>query len=221
MDEEQKGGAPTWMLTYGDSVTLLVTFFVLLLTFSTPNPEDFQQLATGLCQGARTVGLFGGSYERNALALEQRRLMTGRLDAEGAENAPTHSDAPLSELIYHYADIDVAQLPELKGAVVIRIPLVDLFGTGVQLTESGAGALDHVVRMARAQSYSVIVRVEVGDAFPPPQRRNRSLLLGTRVLGYLRENAADACKDLGLSDTVQLAHSALPADHCEITMLEI
>ncbi len=34
------GGAPEWMVTYGDMVTLLLTFFVLLLTFMEPIKED-------------------------------------------------------------------------------------------------------------------------------------------------------------------------------------
>ena len=37
------GGAPKWMVTYGDLMSLLLTFFVLLLSFSTVKVEDFQQ----------------------------------------------------------------------------------------------------------------------------------------------------------------------------------
>lgn len=36
-------GAPAWMVTYGDMVTLLLTFFVLLLTFMEPKEEDLVQ----------------------------------------------------------------------------------------------------------------------------------------------------------------------------------
>lgn len=43
------GGAPEWMVTYGDLVTLLLTFFVLLLTFMEPKEEDLvQQLLEAL-----------------------------------------------------------------------------------------------------------------------------------------------------------------------------
>jgi len=34
------GGAPEWMVTYGDMVTLLLTFFVLLFTFMKPKEEE-------------------------------------------------------------------------------------------------------------------------------------------------------------------------------------
>ena len=32
--EEKKGGAPEWMVTYSDMVTLLLTFFVMLLAMA-------------------------------------------------------------------------------------------------------------------------------------------------------------------------------------------
>ncbi len=38
------GGAPAWMTTYGDMVTLLLCFFVLLFSMSTINQEKFQKV---------------------------------------------------------------------------------------------------------------------------------------------------------------------------------
>lgn len=45
---EEKKGAPAWMTTYGDMVTLLLTFFVALISMSTISPGKFQQVAVGL-----------------------------------------------------------------------------------------------------------------------------------------------------------------------------
>ncbi len=42
--EEQKSGAPEWMNTYGDMVTLLLTFFVLLFAFSNVDKQKFAAL---------------------------------------------------------------------------------------------------------------------------------------------------------------------------------
>ncbi len=46
--EEPKKGAPEWMNTYGDMVTLVLTFFVLLFSFSTIDAQKWQQLVAAL-----------------------------------------------------------------------------------------------------------------------------------------------------------------------------
>ncbi|MCL4218458.1 MAG: hypothetical protein KJ052_15835, partial [Candidatus Hydrogenedentes bacterium] len=57
-NEEQMGGAPAWMVTYGDLMSLLLTFFVLLLSFSTIQEEDFNKAMMSF-QGA--LGIFDKS----------------------------------------------------------------------------------------------------------------------------------------------------------------
>ena len=47
-------GAPLWMTTYGDLMTLLLTFFVLLFSFSSMRQEEFKQ-AMGSLKGALGV----------------------------------------------------------------------------------------------------------------------------------------------------------------------
>lgn len=51
---EGGGGAPEWVVTYGDMMSLLLTFFILLLSFSSVNQEDFNE-AMGSVQGALGV----------------------------------------------------------------------------------------------------------------------------------------------------------------------
>jgi len=51
----EKGGAPSWMTTYGDMVTLLLTFFVLLYSFSSIDAEKWQALVVSLSGGSKGV----------------------------------------------------------------------------------------------------------------------------------------------------------------------
>jgi len=46
--EEVKMGAPEWMTTYGDMVTLLLCFFVLLYSFATLDVQKFQAVAQSM-----------------------------------------------------------------------------------------------------------------------------------------------------------------------------
>ncbi len=219
--EEQPGGAPAWMLTYGDTVTLLVTFFVMLLTFSTPNDEDFGRFAAGLLPGGRQMALFAGVPGENNLAPDRRRLSAGRLDRDGAEKPPLNNESALDELTRHYPAIDVAQLRGLKGALLIRIPLVELFGTDVKLVSEGERALDYAVKVARGRAYSIVVRAELGSGLPPAEREARSLARAAQVVQYLRQSPGKACQEVGLSDNVELGDSPLGEGQCEIIMLEV
>lgn len=45
VEEEQEAGAPEWMVTFSDCMTLLLTFFVLLLSFATFEVKVFENLS--------------------------------------------------------------------------------------------------------------------------------------------------------------------------------
>ncbi|MCK9479799.1 MAG: OmpA family protein [Firmicutes bacterium] len=53
--QNTRKGAPAWMNTYGDMVTLLLTFFVLLYSFSSIDAEKWQALVISLSGGQRGV----------------------------------------------------------------------------------------------------------------------------------------------------------------------
>jgi len=219
--EEQRAGSPAWMMTYGDSITLLLTFFVMLLTFSTPNEEEFQRFSAGLLRGSKQAALFPGSPGQTALTEDAERLTESRIDQEGAEKPPQNSEDALDQLTKHYEEIDISQLPDLKGALLIKIPLVELFGTDTELGENGRNVLGHVVKMARARPYSIVVRARAGRGVPPEEQAQRSLGLATRVVQYLNSQVGRICPDIGISDNVQLGPSAVGQGVCEIIMLEV
>ena len=60
-NEENSGGSPAWMTTFGDMMTLLLVFFVLLYSFSVMDLNKFQgfisalQNQLGVLQGGETI----------------------------------------------------------------------------------------------------------------------------------------------------------------------
>jgi chemotaxis protein MotB len=46
--EEQEEGAPAWMATFGDLMSLLMTFFVLMLSFSAVKEDEFNKAMSSL-----------------------------------------------------------------------------------------------------------------------------------------------------------------------------
>ncbi len=61
-EETPQPGAPLWMTTYGDMVTLLLCFFVLLFAFSTIDAKKFQTMIQSF-QGAMGVLETGETIE--------------------------------------------------------------------------------------------------------------------------------------------------------------
>ncbi|UCH09896.1 MAG: OmpA family protein [Fidelibacterota bacterium] len=62
-EDEGMPGAPFWMTTYGDMVTLLLTFFVLMFAMSSINEQKFLQAASSLARHLgvleKNVGIIG------------------------------------------------------------------------------------------------------------------------------------------------------------------
>lgn len=61
--EEASGGAPEWLTTYSDMVTLLLCFFVLLFSFSSVDAEKFKSImrsfqgGAGVLSGGNTIDI--------------------------------------------------------------------------------------------------------------------------------------------------------------------
>lgn len=70
---DQKAGAPLWMTTYGDLMTLLMCFFVLLFSFSTIDVVRFKEVIVEL-QGALGV-LSGGPMVLNMGDIPQKSIV--------------------------------------------------------------------------------------------------------------------------------------------------
>lgn len=82
---EEPPGAPEWMLTFSDCMTLLLTFFVLLMTFSSPGNSDVKGVSDVI---ARLLPGFDWSTERYHDSLVEY------LQFQAAEGTETGSEKP-------------------------------------------------------------------------------------------------------------------------------
>ena len=72
---DDEGGSPEWMTTFGDMMTLLLTFFVLLYSMSSIDEEQFEIALTSIREG---LGVFTGGR-----TIATQRLMDGGAIGEG------------------------------------------------------------------------------------------------------------------------------------------
>jgi chemotaxis protein MotB len=56
-ESDESPGAPKWMVTFSDCMTLLLTFFVLLLSFSSFDDKLFRKMEKALAEGLPSVGV--------------------------------------------------------------------------------------------------------------------------------------------------------------------
>lgn len=95
--EESKAGCPEYMLTYGDMMTLLLCFFVLLFSFSTIEKKEFQHVmsafkdAIGVLPGAVALEDGTGKMQKTNIMIHYKK---GTESKRGADTiTPTSNDA--------------------------------------------------------------------------------------------------------------------------------
>lgn len=136
-------GAPGWMTTYGDMVTLLLTFFVLMFTFSSIDVKRFQEVMsaiqhsfmgrTGILIGTSSVG--GAEGEK----LDSLPMSVEELAAAFGEEEITVLEM-MAQLEQTYEEVksflqkagleDDVQLRLEERGIVLELPEHILFDTG-------------------------------------------------------------------------------------------
>ena len=99
--QDEDPGAPEWMVTFSDCMTLLLTFFVLLLTFSSFDDRVFKKLRVIYCDAFPTIHSRVKASKESLLDTQQLRYVddldrgsekpTLELGSDGAL-IETHSD---------------------------------------------------------------------------------------------------------------------------------
>jgi len=92
-EEEVPQGAPDWIVTFADMISLLVTFFILMMTFSSLEVYDAFSVTRNLIG---TTGVLTGAQGTSAVAPPDVDLMSA-MDA--VRGAPTTHARPTEELL--------------------------------------------------------------------------------------------------------------------------
>ena len=81
---------PAWFMTYSDVITLLMTFFILLLTFSTTEPDRFERIQRNIFAGGNGAGVIGDPMDgpENESFINRVRPRAARMAMVGAEMPP-------------------------------------------------------------------------------------------------------------------------------------
>ncbi len=181
-------GAPAWMATFSDMATLLLTFFILLLSFANMDIENFK-VALGSVREAFGVQTEAqGDYE--AMSTSPIELSTEISAAELLQQQQLDEFNQVKEYIKKKnLDKSVRVINDPRG-IILRINDIVLFDTGSdKLTPEADGVLDVVGKLASLSSGQLAIEGHTDDrpisTSRFPSNWELSAARSTAVLRYL------------------------------------
>jgi len=162
MEEEEKsggggeGGAPAWMATFADMMSLLLTFFVLLLSFATMDIVKFRDAMGSIQQALGFMPAGTGMFQHtNNPAIYEKPLATssltkGELTSEMVNEMSDAISEELKEVIKQYGLENEVEVEKSKRGVILRMRGKVLFNAGeAELKESSYPILDKIAELMR------------------------------------------------------------------------
>lgn len=162
--EEAPAGAPAWMATFADLVTLLMCFFVLLFAMSTIQEETFKELVESL-RSALGVQSIPEAGTREGLIMpaaipEDKPPEQESVDEVGAMIQKEIKDivSDVQELVMFNKLAGMVEVKETEDGAVITISDVLLFRTGeAKITEEGLEVLGKIAYVLKQFRYPIEV----------------------------------------------------------------
>jgi len=119
--KKQPEGAPLWMVTYSDMVTLLLTFFVLLLSMASMDQVKFSKAASSM------AGAFGVMSNNQQVSVDSPKVVSyAPVDDDFTSRVYRRLRSKIRELKLNRK----IKLVKDRGAVVLRVDESILFASG-------------------------------------------------------------------------------------------
>ncbi len=151
------GGAPAWMTTYSDMVTLLLTFFVLLLSMAEMDKIKFRQ-AVGSLRGAFGITETKKSSDSNSVSIIPK---VGTIPYDMVQKVYHQVEMRIKNL---ELDKDV-ELAEDRGALVLRVTENILFDAGSSdLKKDAHPVLRKVAKLVSPLPFDVRIEGHTDDS---------------------------------------------------------
>lgn len=157
-----EGGAPGWVVTYGDMMSLLLTFFILLAAFSTISEEDFKK-AIGSLEGAFSV------FPKYQSVIDMQSAGKKEKQRKLQQSAQQLAE----ELQINGLDKQVQVEYDAKGGIKITLPDVILFEKGEAELKPEAIPVLSIVAKALSTLRGVFIEVKGHTDNTPIQNTGR------------------------------------------------
>lgn len=179
-------GAPAWMVTYGDLVTQILAFFVLLYSFSSLNETKFREILDSL-QNSFGLAPASGSNVSGVTAAPSSGS-TGTVKPLTDASLRGIKERIASEL----EDRGVSKLVTFEGGnkeLILHFDAAALFNSGqAEVKQSAVPALEAIGQVLNQVPNQVRIEghTDSDPMIPNPQYPDNWMLSGARAAGVLR-----------------------------------
>lgn len=165
MSQEGGGGhGASWIVTYSDMITLLMTLFIVIVTFGSKEQDKHSKKLDSVVGGKGGTGVAGaekGGTSRDSIMLRVSPL--GRMVYKGSETPPMYSDPypdPGAAALHALED---KPMGKLSDNFAFRVSMSTLFQADGKLSKSGTTFLQVLANSVRALPYDIQVQVGSKD----------------------------------------------------------
>jgi chemotaxis protein MotB len=193
MEDEPKKDPNEWALAYGDMITLLMTFFVLIIAMSSPKSDDIAQLVMKKSTGTGD-NLMIAELKESGIFKEKVRSKT-KIMVDADDLPPPISDLDLirEDLIVFMTEnelFDVIDLLKTKEGFTIRIMADILFDSGdISLKIEYLYLLDKIADLLGVIPNNVRIEGHTDDRYIDDNNTDNKLSIAraSRVCDYIIE----------------------------------
>lgn len=180
--EEKSGGAPEWMVTYSDMVTLLLTFFVLLLAMA--SFEDPGRVDAVIASLKKAFGVGGYSPQREKTPLNSAPAAAEDVKKDKIQPVLTKLVETLSKKISD----DLVKMTRTRTEVRVMLDERVLFAPGsTELHPAGFGILASIAQAIGEKNVNLFVEGHTDGTGEPKKNWEISSLRAVSVVRALEE----------------------------------
>lgn len=153
------GDIPAWVMTFSDVITLLMTFFILLLTFASMEPEAHRDMMQTILPGSMGVASSSQSPNPKDAVLFRQRSYAGRITSRGSEMPPVNTAPTLTAMNKGLAGLTDEEMRQLSTTHTLRFPWSALIDGEGKLTNVGKQRLRMLAFQVYRQDLTIKMRI--------------------------------------------------------------
>lgn len=181
-EDPPPAGAPEWVVTFTDMISLLVTFFVLLMTYSSLDPNTVLLVNSLMDSTSGTMESDGGD---TLPELTEQELAANQDLLRGGQSPHSRPPEELSENLADmgqkaspdHQEVDFSQSPD--GVVIHFDPAASFAPGSADINRSLRKSLEEIARVLEHYSFLVVVEGHTDDQFRATRTHATAELLST------------------------------------------